>query len=144
MGTRNYPNNSPAELHAAALVALRVQGYEVVAEQPMIRTAPKIVAASAVNQTAAAQEVAWDVEVTSGSPGTVVRLTPRVFFGGTQTSDVSAEWAGNNTSALFGEIDSALKKTGPTAPAGGETTPAPAGAATTPTPGSETTPAPQP
>jgi hypothetical protein len=125
MGTRNYPNNSPEEVHAAALVALKVQGYEVVAEQPMIRTAPKLVAASAVNRTAAAQEVAWDVEVTSGSPGAVVRLTPRVFFGGTQTSDVSAAWAGNNTSALFGEIDTALKNTRAPAPPASEATPTP-------------------
>ncbi|HEY5956819.1 MAG TPA: hypothetical protein VIV60_09715 [Polyangiaceae bacterium] len=118
IGARSYPNHSAAELRTAVVTALKLQGYEVVTEQPMVRTSPKLVAvtsaASGNAYSATAQSygesVAWDVDIQEQGNTALVTAKHRASVNGMAMDQVYESWAVTNYKQLFEAIDSSLPK----------------------------------
>jgi hypothetical protein len=124
LGTRQYPDRTVDEVHTAVVTALRLQGYEIVTEQPMIRTAPKLVAMTSTasgNQYGATarsfdESVAWDIEVLDQGGKAAVIAKHRASVNGMNIDQVWEDWAQTNYKQLFDAIESSLPR--PTAAAG--------------------------
>jgi hypothetical protein len=87
--TRSFPAHDAVALRRAVVVALRLQGFEVIVTEPTVRTAPKHVMTSSTaftdQNTAYAstdvQTLAWDVTISSADGTVVVSLLPRYAHG---------------------------------------------------------------
>jgi hypothetical protein len=116
LGTRHYPDRSPADVTAAVGTALKLLGYQIVTTEPRIRTAPKEVATTAVgthgqysgSARTFTETVAWDVEVHSEGTGATLRATPRASVNGMPMDQVYIEWADRTFGELMREIDGNL------------------------------------
>jgi hypothetical protein len=120
MGTRTYAGYSNEQVRRAALTALKVQGYEIVTEEPRIRTSPKLVNVTgsvsggagsvtyAANTNTYAEAVAWDIDVNGGSAGPTLRAVPRASVNGMAMDQMYYEYAVRTFSELMREIDSSL------------------------------------
>lgn len=120
LGTRKYSNHSAADLRTAAVTGLRLQGYTIVTEQPIIRTAPKLVAVTSTaygsGYSAQAQSygesMAWDVDVQDEGGVGVITLKHRASVNGMAMEQVWESWANTNYKQMFDIIESSLPKPG--------------------------------
>jgi hypothetical protein len=118
LGTRRYRDRTVDEVHTAVVTALKLQGYEVVTEQPMIRTSPKLVAVSATasgsaygaNAQSFGESVAWDIDVSDQAGTVVVSAKHRASVNGMAMDQVWESWAVTNYKQLFDAIESSLPK----------------------------------
>jgi hypothetical protein len=119
IGTRRYPSRSAAELRTAVVTALKLQGYDVITEQPMVRTAPKLVAvtttASGNAYSASAQSygesVAWDIDIQEQAGAAAVTAKHRASVNGMAMEQVFESWAKTNYKQLFEAIETSLPGT---------------------------------
>lgn len=103
-------------MRTAVLTALKVQGYEVITTDPMIRTSPKLVAVTTAvsgdQYTAQAQSfgesVAWDVDVQGDEQSATLHATPRASVNGQAMDQVFYDWAQRTFTQLMAEIDRSL------------------------------------
>ena len=87
--TRRFPAHDAAALRRAVVVALRLQGFEVIVTEPMVRTAPRHVRTNSTaftdQYTAYAssdvQTLAWDATISNPDGTVVVSLFPRYAHG---------------------------------------------------------------
>ena len=115
LGNRTFPGHSVDQITKAAIVALRMQGYEVVTgDAPRIRTAPKLIAMAAAGSRTYAQaydqSVAWDLDVTSAGDGAVVNAKMRATMNGAPMEQVYYDWVKTNTDTLFKDIADNIPK----------------------------------
>jgi hypothetical protein len=123
LGTHRYPNRNVEEVRAAVITGLKLQGYTIVTEQPMVRTAPKLVAVTAMSSGSAysasaqtyGESVAWDIEVQPQTGAVVVTAKHRASVNGMAMDQVYESWADTNYKQLFEAIDSSIAN--PPAPA---------------------------
>jgi hypothetical protein len=116
IGSRRYPNRSAAELRTAVVTALKLQGYEIVTETPMVRTAPKLVAVTAMASGSAfsasaqsyGESVAWDIDIQEQAGAAAVTAKHRASVNGMAMEQVFESWAKTNYKQLFEAIDSSL------------------------------------
>jgi hypothetical protein len=115
-GTRSYAGYEPKEVQQAAITALKVQGYEIVTEEPRIRTSPKLVhvsASSTYSETAGntqsfAESVAWDIDVKPGPQATLLHAVPRASVNGIPMEQVYYDWAERTFGLLMKDVDASL------------------------------------
>jgi len=115
-GTRTYPGYEPKEVRQAAITALKVQGYEIVTEEPRIRTSPKLVhvsGQSSYSETSGssqsfAESVAWDIDLKAVEQGTNLRAVPRASVNGIPMEQMYYDYAERTFSQLMREIDGSL------------------------------------
>jgi hypothetical protein len=107
---RRVDGGQPTALQRAAAIALKLQGFEVVVTEPMIRTAPKVVGtySSAFAGTYSAfsnsdvETLAWDVSISTLEGGCLVSMTPRHARGdGTQYTEWDKAYLERLTNTLF-------------------------------------------
>jgi hypothetical protein len=87
--TRSFPAHAAVALRRAVVVALRLQGFQVIVTEPMVRTAPKHVMTSSTaftdQNTAYAssdvQTLAWDATISRADGTVVVSLLPARSLG---------------------------------------------------------------
>jgi hypothetical protein len=116
LGTRTYPGYGKDDVQQAVIIALKVQGYEVVTAEPRIRTSPKLVhvsAASTYTETSGssrsfAESVAWDIDVKDGQPGASVHAVPRASVNGVPMEQMYYDYAERTFGEFMKEIDSSL------------------------------------
>jgi hypothetical protein len=116
LGTKSYPTHSQDEVVQAAVTALKVLGYDVVASEPRIRTAPKLAAVSTQavygdysgHSQTFAESVAWDIDVTSEGSGAKLHAVPRASVNGMPMEQVYYDWATTHFQELFKEIDASF------------------------------------
>lgn len=124
LGTRQYPDYSVDEVREAVEVGLRLDGYRIVATEPLIRTEPKLVSvtASATGSYGVAtaqsygEEVAWDIKVSESDGVATVEAQHRATVNGMAMDQVYLSWAESNYARLFDLIESSL----PESSSGGE------------------------
>lgn len=115
-GTKTYPGYTTDEVRQAALTALKVQGYDVVATEPRIRTSPKLVhvsSAASYGQTSGTaqtfgESVAWDIDVTESDAGPKVHASPRASVNGMAMEQMYYDYAERTFRELMKEIDGSL------------------------------------
>jgi len=115
-GSRTYPGYSKEDVQKAALTALKVQGYEVVTTEPRIRTSPKLVHVSSTasygdysgSSQTYGESVAWDIDVTDGTPGPTLHAVPRASVNGMAMEQMYYDYAERTFRELMKEIDSSL------------------------------------
>ncbi len=119
-----YAGQSKARVFEATSTALRSMGYEIVvrdAASGRLKTAPKLIMVRAVsdgyNAMASSREIAWTVDVSDASGGTVVHAEPRGFAGGqsVDASHMDASFLESSFDTLYSEIESNLPKAAATA-----------------------------
>jgi hypothetical protein len=96
--TRRFPAHDAAALRRAVVVALRLQGFEVIVTEPMVRTAPKHVRTNSTAFTdqgtayanSDVQTLAWDATISTSDGTVVVSLLPRYAHG---DGRLDKEWA---------------------------------------------------
>lgn len=124
LGTRDYPGRSREDVVDAVVTTLRLQGYEIVTTDPLVRTSPRRVATTTVGagsgsyaagsyrDTYGAQsfteEVAWDISVEPIANGARLHATPRASVNGQPMDQFFRDWAERNFTALLREIDNTL------------------------------------
>lgn len=81
-----FRGRSAEEVLQAGVIALKLQGYEVVTTEPRVRTEPKLVGVSAYGDrwgaSAYATSVAFDLSATETEGGTVAFAAPSVTVNG--------------------------------------------------------------
>ena len=119
VGMRQYPNRTVDEVRKAVVTGLKLQGYKVVTEQPMVRTVLKLVAVTATasgNEYGASaqsygESVAWDVDVQDQAGTVIVIAKHRASVNGMAMEQVFESWATTNYRQLFEAIESSLPNT---------------------------------
>ena len=115
-GTRTYPGYDRKQVQQATITALRVQGYEIVTDEPRIRTAPKLAhvsSAASYSQTSGtsqtfAESVAWDIDVQQAGENTTLHAVPRASVNGIPMEQVYYDWAERTFAQLMKEVDASL------------------------------------
>ncbi|MBS2028068.1 MAG: hypothetical protein JST54_09215 [Deltaproteobacteria bacterium] len=116
-GTRAYPHASKSQAYHASLAALKSLGYETAVTEPgsgRIKTAPKILVVHAHGSSTVASatesSLAWDIDVSPGARGSIVRARPRGYEGGQALSldKMNADYMKRTYDTLFAEIESNL------------------------------------
>lgn len=116
LGTKSYPGYTKEQVQQAALTALKVQGYEVVATEPRIRTSPKLVhvsSQSTYTETSGSaqtfgESVAWDIDVNEVGGSPTVHAVPRASVNGMAMEQMYYDYAERTFHELMKEIDSSL------------------------------------
>jgi hypothetical protein len=125
-GTRTYAGTTKAAAFKATWAAVRSLGYDVAtadASAGQLRTAPKVVVVTVSGNQygaqAAANAIAWDLDVTTSAAGIVIHASPRGYSGGQAVpqSQMSASYLKRAFETLFGEIERDLGVVPPAAPA---------------------------
>jgi len=119
LGTKAYPGHSRAQVARAAMAALKVLGFEVVADEtaPRIRTAPKLIqvhaTGSAYSATTISDALAWSLEITAEGNGCVVHAQPRGYRNSQPLDDteIGYDYMDRAFKELFREIDENLAAT---------------------------------
>jgi hypothetical protein len=115
-GTKTFPGYSKAEVQTAAVTALKIHGYEVVTEEPRIRTAPKLVRVSGSasysqysgTSQSYAEKVAWDIDVKEGQPGPTLHAVPRATVNDIPMEQMYYDYAERTFGEIMRDIDSSL------------------------------------
>ncbi|MBX3247756.1 MAG: hypothetical protein KF901_11305 [Myxococcales bacterium] len=107
LGHRSFSRYTSDEVRSAVMITLRTQGYELVTESPVIRTAPKLIAvresyAESMWYTPQSREsIAWDVHVNDDGRGrAVVRALLRGYVNGCQMDRIFYDF-GSRTYGMF-------------------------------------------
>jgi hypothetical protein len=116
MGTRTYPGYGKNDVVKAAVTALKVQGYEIVANEPRIRTSPKLVHVSSTSSYGQfsgssrtyGESVAWDIDVKEAPAGTTLHAVPRASVNGMAMEQMYYDYASTTFTELMKEIDASL------------------------------------
>jgi hypothetical protein len=115
---RSYHGHPKAKVYNATIVALKSQGYEIVATDAAagrIKTGPKLVVVHAARTSsssaiASGDSVAWTIDVASSSDGTELHAEPRLYSAGqsVETTRLNYDYAQRLFSTLYREIEDNL------------------------------------
>jgi hypothetical protein len=117
---RTYSSHSKSQVYKATLIALRSQGYEIVATdgENRIKTGPKLVVVHAARTSsstaiASGDSVAWTIDVAPEPKGTSVHAEPRLYSGGqaVDATRLNYSYAQRLFATLYGEIEQNLEGT---------------------------------
>jgi hypothetical protein len=124
-GTKEYAGQGGSKVMQATSVALKTLGYDVTltdAGRGRVKTAPKLIQVTAVGSsysaTAISDSLAWTIDVSASSNGSVVHARPQAFRNGLplDLSNVNAAYLDRSFDALFHEIEDNLPGYVPPAP----------------------------
>lgn len=116
-GTRTYAGTTREQALRASVAALRSLGYETALVDEgagRVKSAPKLLvvhaSGSRYSARATGSSLAWDIDVSTGNRGAVVRARPRAYEGGQSVppSKMNGEYMKRLYETLFTEIESNL------------------------------------
>ena len=117
LSTHTFEGRTAGDVTQATVAALKLQGYEVLDDNPRVRTVPKLVSVTGnIDQVGNVQtygsSVAWDIEITEQPGGASAHADARIAVNGVPVSnaEMSQAWARRNFPALFDEIKRNLPK----------------------------------
>ena len=121
LGTRAYLGRTEAEVRTAVVMGLKLQGYELITERPLVRTAPKLFEISSMKtgnindhwgQTYGVF-LAWDIEIQEQHGVVNVLARPRANVNGRATNNFTDDWAFETYGQLFETIHSSFPQSVP-------------------------------
>jgi len=107
---KEFPGVKRAVAIKATVKALTILGFNVVTDEPRIRTAPKAMAVGGTVYSRTVESFAWDISIEETPNGVKISPKPRGWVNGQAMTSFSPGWVGQAARQLYEEIEGILPR----------------------------------